>query len=173
MWPSPVVTGSSLQEGDSISPEEIEEELRNRAEEIFPGKARKYLARYMRTTRQFSEHFTAKGYPSSLVNSVVSTLKEEGFLDDSRVAREHLRKRLQTKPRGRSKLIAELKQKGIESKLARRIVDEQVDPQKERNLAERFAEKNKGLEARKLAYRLKSRGFPAPIIHDVVEEYGD
>ncbi len=172
-WPSPVVTGSSLEEGDNVSPEELEAQLQEQAEEIFPVKARKYLARYMRTTQQYIDHFTAKGYPDPLVEGLVPALREEGYLNDRRVAEEHLRKRLQSKPRGRRKLIAELKGKGIESDLARRLVEEKVDPEKERELAEKYGKKNRGLSASKLGYRLKSRGFPAHIIHDVVEKYGN
>ncbi|MGM0381772.1 MAG: regulatory protein RecX, partial [bacterium] len=171
-WPSPVVTESSLVEGESIPREELDADLEEIARDLFPTKARKYLARYMRTSRQYVEHFTGKGYPERLVNSLLPVLEEEGYLDDRKVAEEHVRKRLESKPRGRRKLLAELQKKGIDRSLAREVVGEKVNSEKERQLAHRYGKKNNNLDSRKLASRLQSRGFPGHIIREVVDQYG-
>lgn len=171
-WPSPVVTESGLEEGDTVEKHELEEDLRDIAGELLSVKARKYLARYMRTTHQFIEHFTGKGYPRRQVLDLVEPLEEESYLDNRQVASEHLQKRMRNKPRGRQKLIAELLEKGIDRNQAREIVNNEVDEETEREMAYRYGEKNSGLSKRKLASRLSSRGFPAHITREVAEKFG-
>ncbi len=168
-WPSPVVTESGLEEQQEIPEAELEEKLWKAARKLIGQKARDYLGRYLKTTQQFTAHFRRKGYPEELISPLVEDLKEEGYLNDDEVARQHIYNRCRSKPRGKRKIIAELIQKGIDSGLARQIVNEEIDSAKERKLAEEYCQKNNSLPPKKLAGRLKSRGFPGSIIYELTE----
>lgn len=172
LWsPTPVVTRLELEAGDEVVADELRSRIKEETSELLPEKARNYLARYEKSTEGFIEHFTRKGYPEEMVSGLVHDLREEGFLDDDRMAREHVRRRKRNKPRGRKKLVAELMKKGIEQTRARTIVDEEVTKEDEHRMARQYCEKNRGCSRRKLAGRLSSRGFPTHLIHDLLEEF--
>lgn len=170
-WPAPVVNCCDLEKGEAVEPRELREELTEKAREILPKRAREYLAAYSRTTEQYCQHFEQKGYPEELVQSLVASLREEGYLDDEQFARRHIRDRVENKPRGRRKIVAELRKKGIDRELASRLVESEVTDQEERQLARRYCRKNKGLSKRKLASRLESRGFPGSVIKEMLDEF--
>jgi SOS response regulatory protein OraA/RecX len=169
--PTAVLGQLDVEEGDAVELEPFRQSIREISHATLEEKARKYLARYGKTTGGFVEHFTRKGYPEEMVSSLVPQLKEEGFLDDDRVAREHIRSRKRNKPRGKKKLVAELMDKGLEKSTARSIVDEEVPREEERRMAREYCEKNDGLSRQKLARRLSSRGFPSHLIHDLLDEF--
>lgn len=169
--PTAVVSGLEFEEGDEVQLELLRSEIQDRAAEILPEKARRYLARYSKSTEGFLEHFTRKGYPEELVTGMVDSLREEGFLDDDRMAREHVRRRKRNKPRGRKKMVAELLEKGIGKTRAQRIVNEEISREEERRMARQYCEKNSRYSRKKLARRLSSRGFPAHLIHDLLDEF--
>jgi len=169
--PTVVISGLELEEGHEVEVELLRSEIHDRAAEILPEKARRYLARYSKSTEGFVEHFTRKGYPEELVSGMVDDLREEGFLDDDRMAREHVRRRKRNKPRGRKKLVAELLEKGIEKTRAQKIVNEEVTKQDERRMAREYCENNRDCSRQKLARRLSSRGFPTHLIHELLDEF--
>ncbi len=170
-WPGPVVTECELEEGKKVNPRELKQTLEAGARKILPKRAREYLARYARTVEEYCQHFEQKGYPPETIRSLVPRLKEEGYLDDERVAREHIRKRIENKPRGKKMIIAELGKKGIARTQAKNLVEKEIDSGKERELARRYCKKNQGLSERKLASRLGNRGFPGSIIKEMLREY--
>lgn len=169
--PSRVVNELDLEEGESYRYEQLREDVWAQCRELLPERARSHLARYTKTTGEFEEHFTRKGYPEEMVSGLVPQLREEGFLDDDRVAREHIQNRKRNKPRGKKKLVAELMSKGLDKNQARTLVDEEVSSEDERKMAREYCEKNKGLSRQKLARRLSSRGFPSHLIHDLLDEF--
>lgn len=169
--PTVVVSQLDVEEDDSVDPKQLRQSIREISHAVLEEKARKYLARYGNTTGGFVEHFTRKGYPEEMVSGLVPQLREEGFLDDDRVAREHIQNRKRNKPRGKKKLVAELMSKGLDKNQARTLVDEEVSSEDERKMAREYCEKNKGLSRQKLARRLSSRGFPSHLIHDLLDEF--
>lgn len=170
-WPSVVVRDLDLEEGKTYQQDKLRERFRNAASSRLSRMSRQYLARYVKSTRQYRNHFIRKGYPEDLVESLIPALTEEGYLDDGTVAREHVRRRKERKPRGRRKLRAELKEKGIERELIQRVLDEMVPRDVERRLARSYCEDHEGLSRRKLAGRLERRGFPSGLIHDLLDEF--
>lgn len=166
--PSRVVNEMDVQENDTYSLERLRREIREIARDILPELARSHLSQYTKTSSEFVEHFTRKGYPESLVLDLKSQLREEGFLDDEEVARRHLERRLSNKAYGREKLIAELREKGFDRREARSLVNEVYPPEKERLSAREYVENNDELDPRKLMSRLKNRGFSGSIIRDIV-----
>lgn len=169
-WPTPVVSAAEIEEGENLTEQELKKKLFASAQEIIGEKAREYLGRYLKTCSQFENHFANKGYPRELLEPLIEELKREGYLNDEEVARQHIHKRCRSKPRGKQKLLAELTGKGINQNLARKIINEEIDDQRERELAEKYCQKNSSLSPEKLAGRLKSRGFPAAVIYELLRQ---
>ena len=166
--PSPVLGELDLQEGKEYQLEKLREDVWNQCRELLPERARSHLARYTKTTGEFEEHFTRKGYPEEIVSEVKEQLKAEGALDDEGIARLHVQQRLENKDYGRQKIMAELREKGIESGKARNLVDEIYPIELEHEKAREYRNDHEDLATRKLISRLKSRGFKQSTIRDVV-----
>ncbi|HUW21377.1 MAG TPA: RecX family transcriptional regulator [Candidatus Bathyarchaeia archaeon] len=62
-----------------------------------------------------------------LIKKVVIDLGKQGLVDDYAFAGWWCRQRAQFRPRGKKMVLAELRQKGVEEKLARKAVDELLD----------------------------------------------
>lgn len=166
--PSRVVNELDLEEGESYRYEKLREDVWTQCRELLPERARSHLARYTKTTGEFEEHFTRKGYPEDVVREVVEQLKAEGALDDESIARLHVEQRLENKDYGRRKIMAELREKGIDSGRARELVDELYPVEREREKAREYRDDHEDLDPKKLISRLKNRGFSSSIIHDLV-----
>lgn len=166
--PSRVITELDLEEGENYRFERLREDVRAQCSELLPERARSHLARYTKTTGEFEEHFTRKGYPEEIVREVADRLKAEGALDDEEIARLHVQQRLENKDYGRQKIMAELRGKGIDSGEVRKIVDDIYPTELEQEKAREYRDEHEDLDARKLISRLKSRGFKQSVIRDVV-----
>jgi regulatory protein len=167
--PKRVLNELDLEEEEFYDLERIEKNFRHEAAQILPERAREYLARYVKTSTEYINHFTRKGYPESLVKGELESLRREGFLNDREVAREHIRRRTNKKHYGRHKILAELREKGIPKNEAQDLLHELYLPSEEKERAREYVEKNEELEKRKLASRLESRGFPSRVIGDVID----
>lgn len=159
-----------LEEDQYFDVQDVRHRILDLSWEIFPSQARDHLASYPKTTERFREHFQQRGYPEDLIEDQIPLLREEDFLDDERLAREHVRKRCRSKPRGKRKLVAELRGKGVPRDTARSVVDDMVPSEREREMLETYCEQNPDLDAETLARRLDSRGFPGGLIHDAVQQ---
>ncbi len=167
--PNRVVSQLNLEKEEFYDLGELEDDINREAAEILPERAREYLARYVKTSAEYIDHFTSKGYPETLVKGELEDLQREGFLDDRKVARKHIRRRANKKHYGRYKILAELREKGISKSEAQDLLQELYPPSSERVRAQKYVEKNSDLEKRKLASRLESRGFSPSIIADVID----
>lgn len=166
--PSRVINSLDLEEGQNYDLERLREDVHQECRNQLPDRARSHLAQYTKTTSEFVEHFTRKGYPEPLVREMVDRLQDEGVLDDDEIARRHVKRRLENKHYGRQKIIAELRKKGFDSGRARSIVDEFYPSELERRKAREYVNDNEGLDSRKLMSRLQSRGFSSSVIRDLV-----
>ncbi len=173
LLPTEVVRQCQIEAGDHASPEVLRDRLTELSRDILPEKLRSYLARYPKSKRQCVDHFTRKGYPEKVIRSFLPKLREEGYLDDREVALQHIRRRVGSKPRGKSKLTAELVEKGIDAELARQVVNEEVPPEREEEMARRYCRDHGDLPRRKLAGRLSRRGFPSGLIRRLLSEFAD
>lgn len=169
--PLQVLEHIDIETEESYQLSALEADLREQCREVLSRVARRYLSRYSKSKDEFFEHFHRKGYPEDLLQDYLSVLREEGFLDDERVARQHVTKRLDNKMIGRRKLLAELREKGIDSDLAQKVIQENVDREKEREMAADYARNHSDLSERQLVNRLKSRGFPTFVIREAVDRF--
>jgi len=168
--PAQVLKRLEVDEETSIQYDELLQSIRDVSRSVLPRRARRYLARYEKSTEGFLNHFSKKGYPREMVSSLIPRLRKEGFLDDERMAREHIRSRKRNKPRGKSMLTAELIDKGVGKSKAQEVVDDEVSREEEREMARRYCDQNQDLSRQTLSRRLSSRGFPSLMIRNLLDE---
>ena len=66
-----------------------------------------------RTRSELARRLRQKGFPFARINPCLDRLEEKGLIDDSAVAAAFVRDRLRHRPRGRARLISELRAKGV------------------------------------------------------------
>jgi regulatory protein len=102
-----------LSKGMTIDADEWEAILEAEETNKVQQTALRYLGTRSRTTAEMERHLSGKGFASRLIASVLSRLKNEGYLDDRRFAREWVEERSRRKGYGPLRLRQELEQKGI------------------------------------------------------------
>ncbi|EGD54037.1 recombination regulator RecX [Gordonia neofelifaecis NRRL B-59395] len=128
------------------------------------------------------ERLVARGFTPDEVDQTIQRLDEWKLLDDAEFASEWVRSRHAHSGRGRLALQRELRTKGIAEETASEALA-QIDPDAEREVAVRLAEKKLNVsgeqlrdhEVRAKAYRrlagaLGRRGFPPDVVGSVVKE---
>jgi SOS response regulatory protein OraA/RecX len=117
-----------------------------------------------------------KELAGSLADRKVSSLLEEGRLDDVAFVRWYIAEKNYFKPRGRIRIKSDLAQKGIPADLIERILEENDIP--ETSLIEQLLDtKYKTLDLddeevrEKLVVRLQRQGFRYDDIKTAIEDY--
>lgn len=112
--------------------------------------AMSYLAHRERSSYELKSYLRSKGFQASEVEEELQNLLELHYVDDERYCEEYLQygKR---KGRGPLRLQQELKEKGIDSGLIQRVLEDHFDRQTEKDAAMR--------EARKLIERKERTGL--------------
>ncbi len=82
----------------------------------------RYLGHRARSIKEIQDHLGRKGYDSTIIDSVITTLTKENLLDDKAFAGAFVENRQRFKPRSRFALGYELKQKGISDA----VIDETI-----------------------------------------------
>lgn len=147
------------------------------------GRALDYLSHRDRTRRELERYLRRKGYEEPVVSRVVERCEELDYLDDRRFAEGWVRDRIRLKPRGRIRLRAELREKGVDPDEAEAAIERafrEADVS-ERDLLERAARKrwkarrsdDPRTVRRRLVGYLQRRGFPFAEIRQVVDELMD
>lgn len=139
-----------------------------------------YLSYRARSRRELERHLRRKGYESSLVHRVLRRCEELTLLDDLSFATAFVRDRIRLRPRGVTRLEAELVGKGVSRDDARAGIraafeDEQVT---ERDLLEvtarrrwrRLARTDAETARRRLYAHLVRSGFPPDEVQRAVAE---
>lgn len=81
------------------------------------------LAYRARTRRELRTRLRRKGFEASRIDVCLERLEQRGLLDDGAVAAAFVRDCLRHRPRGRPRLLSELRAKGIDSDTAQETVD--------------------------------------------------
>ncbi len=126
---------------------------------------------------------TAKKFERADIDATITRLRDEKWLDDARFANAYVRTR-QSKRIGSRRIARELQAAGVDSETARAAIDENRDPEREREDLENEYIKRRRLLIRRhgadyvdtaegrnkiTAYLLK-QGYDASLIHSVVKE---
>jgi regulatory protein len=138
-------------------------------------KALDLLARAPHTSFSLRMKLLKRNFDSQAIDEVLQLLKREGYLDDESFAENWLRSRIERRAEGRVVLIAGLLRKGVAWETAEEAVNRCLPPALERENALRALEKLEGsgeTDPAVLRRKLRARGFPFPLIRQVVEGRG-
>lgn len=168
-----------LAEGRELTEEELRRvESEGRRQEAMDG-ALSYLSHRPRSRAEVRRHLRGKDFAEPAVEHALARCEELGYLDDREFAAGWARDRIRLKPRGRLRLVAELRQKGVSEGDAEAGVDRAFREAEvtERDLLERAARKrwesrrsdDPRTVRRRVSGYLKRRGFPFHEIREVVD----
>ena len=136
--------------------------------------ALRFLHYRPRSELEIKRRLRSRNYGTVIVEKVISRLKQQGYIDDAAFTRYWIENRFQFNPRGVRALRQELWQKGVDDA----TIDEALAGYDEDEAAARATEKAlrrlHGLDPQILRRRLndylRRRGFPYPIIRQLVDQ---
>lgn len=172
-----VLVRFALSKGMKVDGEEIRRILAEEEWNKVRQSALHYLSYRPRTVREVEVHLQAKGYEPDSIHSVITEVKDQGFLDDRRFAEAWVEERRGRKGYGVLALKRELEQKGISPEIAEDVLS-RVDDEEERKLARETAEKRYRRLAgepwpkveRRLGQYLLRRGFQPSLVYGLLHE---
>lgn len=131
------------------------------------AKAYRLLAVRARSEKELREALLRKGFGADLVAAAMAQCKEQRFIDDADFARQFVQSRLLNRPKGRTRLTLELRQKGVDAATIAATLDELLPAEQQAELADQLAEKLRKRLAnlppqkarQRLADFLRRRGF--------------
>jgi regulatory protein len=140
------------------------------------GKAQHFCSYQERCTREVQRRLVILGASEAQREEVIRILKEEGFLDDQRFAREYAHGKFRNNQWGKVKIRLELTSRGIpfsETRDALNVIDDEEYMQTIRNLvAKKFdvlKTKNASHIREKVASFLSQKGFESDLIWQVIK----
>ena len=140
-------------------------------------RAAKLLAAKQRSVAELRERLmTGRGATKSIVDEVISRLREYGYLDDAKFAQSYASLRLRERPIGRRRLQRDLWLKKVDKPTVEKALDEVFESTPEEELIDRAIAKRVRLrgkprsreEAKKLFDHLLRQGFPFELVSDKV-----
>lgn len=139
----------------------------------------KLLSHRPRSARELDVRLERKDFPPEVRASALGALAERGLLDDASFAESFVRDRVRLKPKGRRRLVQELRAKGVDQDVAEAAVGEVMEREgvSEVELARAAAARwtprrneDPSGSLRRLYAFLARRGFGADSIRTVIEE---
>jgi regulatory protein len=148
------------------------EQLRARAFQ----RAVKLLAAKPRSIAELRERLLERCSNKSIVETVITRLREYGYLDDERYALGYASAKLRQQPMGRRRLQQSLQLKQVDRIVAAEALDEVFTETSEEQLIDRAVEKRVRLrgrpktraEAKSLFDHLLRQGFPFELVSEKV-----
>ena len=168
-----MIEALKLKKGQVLSEEDIERLQALDEIEVARERALNYLSYRPRSADEVRQNLRKKEFSESAINLVITRLEETGLLSDESFTQFWIENREQFAPRSAQALRYELRQKGVED----HIIDETLDSFDESDAAyraagkrlRRYLGKDRQTFRKKLGDYLARRGFPYPIIKDVLE----
>lgn len=177
--PAEIVLRRGLRVGDDVG----EDDLRDMEAEDLAWKARQaslnLLSYRPRTAQELKRRLARKDFPDDVAAATVDELEAKGLVDDSAFAESFVRDRARLRPRGRRRLLQELRAKGVDRATAESVIGDVLDEEGTsevelaRAAAARWSPKagEEPAAARRRLYGfLARRGFGADSIRTVMEE---
>ncbi|MGV3722548.1 MAG: regulatory protein RecX [Actinomycetota bacterium] len=171
-----VVVASGLRVGQVISTDRLQ--ALSHAEETRKARESAYrlLGYRARSRSELRQRLLQKGYEGGVVEEALAAVDRSGLINDAEFSASWVRARTGSKPHGRTRIAAELRQKGV----ARDVIDEAlkaVDPDTEMDLAlavgrrkmEQLRDEDPHSARRKLGSLLLRRGFGGDICVKVLD----
>lgn len=131
------------------------------------AKAYRLLAVRARSEKELREALQRKGFGKDTIAAAMAECKAQRFIDDAGFARQFVQSRLLNRPKGRTRLSLELRQKGVDAATIAATLDELLPAEQQAELADQLAEKLRKRLAnlpppkarQRLADFLRRRGF--------------
>ena len=116
--------------GDLLS-EDARKELADVDADVRVREAALHLLSYRaRTRRELETRLRQKGFAVARIRPCLADLEGKGLLDDEAVAAAFVRDRLRHRPRGKSRLVSELRAKGVDADLASDAIERVFEDEK-------------------------------------------
>lgn len=174
-----IAYGAALRVGDAITEERLREleqkDLRWKAREA----ALRLLAFRPRTRSELQGRLLRKGFPEDVAADCVAALVEQRLVNDDSFAEMFVRERTRLRPKGKRRLVQELRSRGVDAEAAQAAVEEtwKREGVSELELAREAAAKwspragEDPLRARRRLFGyLQRRGFSSDSIRQVMED---
>lgn len=147
--------------------------------EKYYATALRFLGYRSRSEKEIRDNLTKKKAPSEVVETVISKLKAQKFVNDEKFAKAWIESRLRFKPRAIRLIKIELKQKGIDSEIIEKVLGNTEtkivsEVESAKKLVEKKIEKYKELPRQeiyqKLGGFLARRGFDWDTIKESIDD---
>lgn len=174
-----VLLRAALRTGDTIT----EARIRELEAEDQRWKARdaalNLLSFRARSATELRRRLRRKEFPEEVVDACVDELVERGLVDDSAFAEMFVRDRVHFRPKGRRRMVQELRAKGVDAEVADEAVGEVMEREEisELDLAREAVSKwsrRSGEDPQRARRRLYGflarRGFGGDVVRQVLEE---
>ncbi len=159
------LTAAWLQLGQELSADAVQKLQASDELEAAHARALNLLSYRARSQHEVEQFLQQKGYTPALSGQVLERLKEQGYLDDLRFAREWIENRNTFRPRSKRALRVELMRKGLENATIEAALEQSL-PDDSASLLQaglKLGKRYRGLPReefqRKLAAALLRRGF--------------
>jgi len=164
-----------LKVGQELGEEKIASLRSEDEHELVYQKALHFINFRPRSTAEIIQNLSKRGISEPLAQETVERLKNTGLVNDDTFARDWVENRNAFRPRSRSFLKIELKQKGLSEETINSVLAEQVDEQTLAiEAARKYARRLAGLDwpkfRQKLGGFLARRGFSYTIAAPAVSE---
>ncbi|MBU3956917.1 RecX family transcriptional regulator [Patescibacteria group bacterium] len=164
---------AGLKVGQNLTQKQIDDLVFKNEFQKLLNRALRLISRRPRSEKEIHDYLRRKKSPPELIEKVIKKLKQLKQVNDLEFARWWVEQRSTFRPRGKFGLKMELRQKGVNEKIIKQVIDEKV---KELPLAQKLAQKkfktykNLPREERyqKMSAFLARRGFSWEIIKEVV-----
>jgi regulatory protein len=174
-----ILLRAALRTGDAVTEARIceleSEDQRWKAREA----ALNLLSFRARSATELRRRLRRKEFPEEVVDACVDELVERGMVDDSAFAEMFVRDRVRFRPKGRRRMVQELRAKGVDAETADEAVGEVMEREEisELDLAREAVSKwsrrqgEDPLRARRRLYGfLARRGFGGEVVRQILEE---
>jgi len=163
---------AALRVGQRLSASQVQALLQEDARWRAWRYAQRLLAVRPRSQAEMRTRLLRRGYASSVVETTLARLRDLGWLDDAAFAREWVENRIAFRPRGRARLRAELRQKGVAPEAIEDALQQVDDAALAWKAARLALPRYRGLPwpvfARRLSGYLARRGFSPGLVREVV-----
>ena len=174
-----VVIDNGLRRNDELDDEQIKQLLQQSEKLKIKDSAFRLLGRRAHSVFELSQKLTRKKYKKELIESVLSELKTNGYLDDNNFTDAFIKERLEKRKSGKNKIKAELMKRGVNQQsidLVLSNIDNSVSEETALELARKKLKSlmNRESDKRKIKQKifsfLFSKGFETEIILKVVNQ---
>jgi regulatory protein len=173
------IVAAWLKVGQELSDEKVASLKAEDEGEVTYQKALHFISYRPRSSMEVRQNLTKRGISETLTAETVNRLQQNGQLNDEAFARAWTENRNEFRPRSKSALRMELRQKGLDEEIIQTVLEEQVDEEALALAAARkYARRLEGREwtefRKKLGGFLARRGFSyatlAPVVSEVWKE---